>query len=92
MPAPPRRTLLLLVLVYAIESDSAGRVYIGYTGDIESRLKYHNSGFVRSTAIDKPWRLIAFEEIENKNKARWLERSLKKSRGMRLKWLVKNQI
>ena len=34
----------------------------------------------------------ALERVENNNEARWLERSLKKSRGKRIKWLVKNRI
>ena len=80
------------MIVYAIESESIGRVYIGHTSDIETRLNYHNSGYVKSTAKDRPWRLIAFETVESKNEARWLERSLKKSRGKRLKWVEKNEI
>jgi len=78
--------------LYAIGSESVSRVYIGYTNDIESRLRYHNSGYVKSTAKDRPWRLIALEKFESKNEVRWLERSLKKSRGKRIKWLEKNQI
>ena len=78
--------------VYAIESESVSRVYIGYSNDIEVRLKYHNSGYVKSTAKDRPWRLIALEKIESKKEARWLEHSLKKSRGKRFKWLEKNEI
>ena len=87
--APPRRTKLV---VYAIESESVNRIYIGYTKDIDARLKYHNSGYVKSTAKDRPWRLIALEIVKSKNKARWLERSLKKSRGKRLKWVKRNGI
>ena len=81
-----------MLIVYAIESESVSRVYIGYTNDIEARLKYHNLGYVKSTAKDRPWRLIALERVESKNGARWLERSLKKSRGKRFKWVEKNQI
>jgi putative endonuclease len=78
--------------VYAIESESVSRVYIGYTNDIEARLKYHNSGYVKSTTKDRPWRLIALEKVESKNEAKWLERTLKKSRGKRLKWVERNEI
>jgi predicted GIY-YIG superfamily endonuclease len=81
-----------LLIVYAIESESVSRIYIGYTNDIGVRLRYHNSGYVKSTAKDRPWRLIAMEKVKSKNAARWLERSLKKSRGKRYKWLEKNEI
>ena len=78
--------------VYAIESLAIKRIYIGHTADIIERLKYHNLGYVKSTAQDRPWSLGAFEKAANKNEARWLERSLKESRGKRIKWLVKNRI
>lgn len=77
--------------VYAIESLISKRIYIGHTADIAKRLKYHNSGYVKSTAHDRPWSLIACEKVKNRNEARWLERTLKKSRGKRLKWLFKNR-
>jgi putative endonuclease len=78
--------------VYAIESSRRKRVYIGHTKEIDKRLKYHNSGYVKSTSRDRPWRLVAFQNFESKDEARWLERSLKKSRGKRKKWLSKNCI
>lgn len=78
--------------VYAIESVAIDRIYIGHTKDMDARLKSHNSGYVRSTAKGSPWRLIALEKVESKNMASWLERSLKKSRGKRLKWIEKNRI
>ena len=78
--------------VYAIESLASKRIYIGHTADIDQRLKYHNSGYVKSTAKDSPWSLVAMQKVESKNEARWLERSLKKSSGKRIKWLDKNRI
>jgi putative endonuclease len=78
--------------VYAIESVTVKRIYIGYTKNIVERLKYHNSGYVKSTVQDRPWKLVAIEKIEDQNKARWLERSLKKSKGKRIKWLNENHI
>ena len=81
-----------MFFVYAIESLGVERIYIGYTKDSDERLKYHNSGYVKSTSQDRPWKLVAFEKVENENEARWLERTLKKSRGTRFKWLRKNRI
>ena len=76
--------------VYAIRSMKKDRIYIGQTADIDARMKYHNSGYVKSTRKDRPWRLVAFETIESKNEARWLERALKRSRGKRLRWIEAN--
>jgi putative endonuclease len=78
--------------VYAIQSMTSKRIYIGHSNNIDARLKYHNSGYVKSTAKDKPWRMVAVEHLESKDEATWLELSLKKSRGKRLKWIKKNHI
>ncbi len=45
-------------VLYAIQSQVTGRIYIGQTEDIDRRLKEHNSGRVRSTSGDKPWALL----------------------------------
>jgi predicted GIY-YIG superfamily endonuclease len=38
--------------VYAIESVVAiKRIYIGHTNDINARLKYHNSGYVKTMEV-----------------------------------------
>ena len=59
--------------VYAIESDTTGRVYIGQTEDVEKRLWLHNNGHVKSTSKEAPWRLIALEEFDTREQARWCE-------------------
>ncbi|MDD2235405.1 MAG: GIY-YIG nuclease family protein [Desulfitobacteriaceae bacterium] len=75
--------------VYAIKSRKFARIYIGQTINLEKRLSMHNKGQVKSTQRDRPWVLIAFETFETRAQARWKEFNLKKSRGMRLKWLEK---
>jgi len=77
--------------VYAIKSLPTKQVYIGQTEDIEKRLKYHNSGYVKATGNRKPWILLAIEGFEKRDKARWTERELKRSRGKRLKWIERNK-
>ena len=54
--------------VYAIESLANRRIYIGHTADIDQRLKYHNSGYVKSTAQDRPWSLVALKKLQAKTK------------------------
>jgi putative endonuclease len=78
--------------VYAISSLSAKRIYIGHTANIDERLKYHNSGYVKSTSRDRPWKLVASEQLSTRDEARWVEYSLKKSQGKRTKWLEQNKI
>jgi putative endonuclease len=74
--------------VYAIESENTGRIYIGQTNNIQKRLKMHNMGYVKSTYKDMPWHLLAIESFDTRNEARWRERQLKKSKGIRMKWLA----
>ncbi len=81
-----------MFVVYAIESCSNGRVYIGQTGSLPERLNAHNSGHVQSTADGGPWRPIAVQEFDTREEARWCERELKKSRGKRLKWIERHRV
>jgi len=78
--------------VYAIKSTVTDRIYIGQSNCLERRLQEHNYGRVKSTKFEIPWDLFALEYVEHQARARWLERSLKKSKGMRSKWLKKNEI
>ena len=78
--------------VYAIQSQSTERIYIGQTKDLNKRIQYHNSGYVKSTSRDRPWVLIAFVRVRTSNEARWTERELKKSRGKRIKWIEQNRL
>ena len=89
---PEGRDIMIMFFVYAIQSIPTKQIYIGQTKDIEERLRCHNSGYVKSAKARKPWVLLAFEEFEDRNKARWLERELKKSKGRRLRWIEKNHI
>jgi len=81
-----------MFVVYAIESLATKRVYIGHTQDLDKRLQYHNSGYVKSTSKDRPWKLVALEKAKSKNEAGWIERALKRSKGKRIKWIQQNCI
>jgi putative endonuclease len=81
-----------MFFVYAIRSLPSKRTYIGHTEDLVERLKYHNSGYVKSTASDIPWQLVARQEFYSRNEARWLEQKLKKSKGTRKKWIEEYRI
>jgi len=44
--------------VYILHSFKDGRLYTGYTPRLTNRLKAHNGGFVRSTKLRRPLKLI----------------------------------
>ena len=89
--APPRRGRHLAFFVYAIKSLENERIYIGHTNDPNTRLDYHNAGYVKSTAKHRPWVLVGLEEVATKSQAMWVEGALKRSRGRRMKWLSENR-
>jgi len=75
--------------VYVLRSLVGDKHYIGYTNDINSRLRKHNDGDVRSTRKFRPWMLLGFEVYEKRNEARWREHELKNHETKR-NLLIKN--
>lgn len=80
-----------MYMVYAIESFVTGRIYIGQTGDVERRLMEHNAGSVRSTKKDRPWHLYARQQVMDRKEAMRIEWRIKRSKGLREKWLEANK-
>ena len=78
--------------VYAIQSETTGRLYIGQTDLLQRRIEEHNKDRVKSTKHESPWKLVAIEYFEKRSDARWAETRFKKSRGSRLAWLAKNKV
>ena len=68
--------------VYRLESliDSI-KVYVGFTTDIQKRLKAHNNGQNTHTSKYKPWKIINYIAFENEEKARDFEKYLKTGSG-----------
>jgi len=67
--------------IYVIKSQTNGRLYTGYTENLDGRLNAHNWGKVRSTKAYKPYSLVYKEEFENKTDARKREIFLKSGKG-----------
>jgi putative endonuclease len=63
------------------------RLYIGSTRNIDSRIKAHKRGRVKTTKSRQPVELIYFEETEDYTKARKRELYLKSGTGR--DWLKK---
>jgi putative endonuclease len=72
---------LIMFYIYILKNQNTGRHYVGYTEDVEIRLKAHNCGKVRSTKAYKPYDLIYTEKYKNKTEARKRENFLKSGKG-----------
>ena len=68
--------------VYILNSlTNPNRLYIGYTHDIENRLKDHNYGDSVYTKAYAPWRLMTYIAFDDKDKAIAFEKYLKSGSG-----------
>jgi putative endonuclease len=59
-------------------------LYIGSSGDLETRIKAHNSGKVRSTKGRRPLILVYYESFLTKTEARGREHFYKSRAGRRV--------
>ncbi len=67
--------------VYVLKSLRDGRLYVGSTHDLKSRLKPHHSGLVTSTKPRRPLELIFYEAYLNEYDAKRRESYFKTSKG-----------
>ena len=63
--------------LYIIQSLKNGSYYIGSTSDIETRLKFHNSGRVKATKYKRPYKLVFKQEFGDIKKAHQAELKIK---------------
>jgi putative endonuclease len=66
---------------YVLLSLKDNEIYIGYTDDINHRLKEHNLGNVLATKSRLPLKLVYFEACLNREKAIKREKTLKTGFG-----------
>jgi putative endonuclease len=73
--------------VYVLHSVSFNKIYVGYSSNLEDRMRSHNffatKGF---TAKFRPWTLVYSENYVAKNEAIKRERELKSARGRKFIW------
>ena len=67
--------------VYILQSLKRVRYYVGHCEDLPVRLKRHNSGKVRSTKYDCPWKVVRTQEYATKQEAYARERQIKSYKG-----------
>ena len=76
--------------VYAILSLKDGRIYVGFSSNIERRVNEHNAGKTKSTKGFRPWKLFFTENVDSRIEARKREKYWKSGTGKeQLKELVK---
>ncbi|KKR85071.1 MAG: GIY-YIG domain protein [Candidatus Uhrbacteria bacterium GW2011_GWA2_41_10] len=70
-------------LIYLLFSPKINRFYIGSSREntVESRLKRHNEGRVKSTKFGSPWKVVCVEHFETYTQARKRELYLKSGVG-----------
>ena len=72
-----------MYFVYILRSEKDGRLYIGFTDNIERRPKEHNEGKSSATKPFRPYKLIYYEAFLNTKDAKARERFLKSGWGRR---------
>ena len=77
-----------------IKSISPGirKTYVGYTNNIDNRLKKHNTNKGAKSTKGYKWLLIYSKKFKSKNEAMSYEYKLKKNRSLRKEILDKTDI
>jgi len=66
-----------MFFVYVLRSLKDKKLYIGFTKDLEKRIKEHNSGPNKSTKPRRPLELIYYEAYKSEKDAKKREEMLK---------------
>ena len=69
--------LVDMYYIYIIKSNRQNWHYVGFTSNVDKRLKEHNSGQNKSTKSYKPFTLIYVQSVKHRSDARDLEKYLK---------------
>ncbi|MEX0646184.1 MAG: GIY-YIG nuclease family protein [Balneolaceae bacterium] len=73
--------------VYVLKSRGADWRYVGFTSDLQERLRDHNRGKVDSTRNYRPFQVASYIAVENRELALSLERYFKSGSG--IAWMNK---
>jgi putative endonuclease len=76
-----KKILMMAYIIYAIKSSFDNRIYVGFTVNLEKRLKEHNQGKTKSTKGFRPWSLLYNEVVETRLEARKREKYFKSGCG-----------
>ena len=70
-----------MFFTYVLKSLKDGKLYIGFTENLEARIKLHDDGLVKATCSRRPLKLIYYEACEEKADALNREKQLKTGFG-----------
>lgn len=70
-----------MYVVYALKSLRRNFIYVGFTNNLNKRLKQHSDGMSKSTKPYVPFKLIYREEVQTRELARMREKQLKSGYG-----------
>ncbi|MFH1559992.1 MAG: GIY-YIG nuclease family protein [Chloroflexota bacterium] len=65
--------------VYVLRN-SQGQLYVGFTADLERRVRQHQEGKAGWTRTRGPWELVHYETFSDRAEALQRERNLKRGR------------
>ena len=95
MAGPRRRRWVALLsimhYVYILKSEVLGKYYVGYTSNLEKRIKDHNAGRSVFTKNGVPWKIVYSETLEDRKSAWLREHQIKSYKsGEAFKKLIKH--
>ncbi|HSX37046.1 MAG TPA: GIY-YIG nuclease family protein [Patescibacteria group bacterium] len=73
----------MFYFTYVLKSEKDGRLYTGYTHQLQKRLNEHNKGLNKSTKGRGPFQIIYFEACLSAEAAINREKQLKSGHGKR---------
>ena len=76
--------------VYILKSEIKEKTYVGFTNNLERRIKEHNSGKSKFTSKYIPWRVIYKEKFVTLAEARARELYLKSAAGRKFRKKIVN--
>jgi putative endonuclease len=80
--------------VYVLYSQNFNKIYIGYSSNIQERLKSHNELATKGWTVKyRPWQLFYTEVFDTKAEAMKREKQLKSAKGREFIWAeIKNKL
>jgi putative endonuclease len=82
---------LNMYFVYILYSVKLDRYYVGSTGNLEDRLKRHNSGRSTYTKPGIPWKLVYSKQYQTRSEAYSAEQYIKSQKSrMYIERLIEN--
>jgi putative endonuclease len=82
---PPKRGKFFFAYVLTSRSKNDRRTYVGWTTDLERRLRQHNAGVGAKSSRGRQWTLLYFECCKTRRQAMSREWHIKHDRKFRTK-------